>query len=61
MEKVRNQDDFNSGMSAAGFWLGITIGRAVLGFVTPRIGIKIAMSVSYRREVFLFSLILISC
>ena len=53
MEKVRNQDNFNSGMSAAGFWLGITIGRAVLGFVTPRIGIKIAMSVSYRCDLFI--------
>ncbi|KAM3444365.1 hypothetical protein NHJ13734_001482 [Beauveria thailandica] len=45
MSKVRKQDDFSSGMSAAGFWLGITFGRAILGFVTPKIGVKLAMSV----------------
>ena len=45
MNKVRKQDDFSSGMSAAGFWLGITFGRAILGFVSPKIGIKLAMSV----------------
>ncbi|KAM3529905.1 hypothetical protein MY4038_005207 [Beauveria bassiana] len=45
MSKVRKQDDFSSGMSAAGFWLGITFGRAILGFVTPKIGVKLAMSI----------------
>lgn len=45
MSKVRKQSDFSSGMSAAGFWLGITFGRAILGFVSPRIGVKLAMSV----------------
>ncbi|OAA71962.1 Major facilitator superfamily domain, general substrate transporter [Akanthomyces lecanii RCEF 1005] len=45
MSKVRKQDDFSSGMSAAGFWLGITFGRAILGFVSPRIGVKLAMSI----------------
>ncbi|XWW98991.1 hypothetical protein V2A60_006995 [Cordyceps javanica] len=45
MSKVRKQDDFSSGMSAAGFWLGITFGRAILGFVSPKIGAKLAMSI----------------
>ncbi|KAJ3480678.1 hypothetical protein NLG97_g8013 [Lecanicillium saksenae] len=45
MSKVRKQDDFSSGMSAAGFWLGITFGRAILGFVSPKIGVKLAMSI----------------
>ncbi|OAA59390.1 Major facilitator superfamily domain, general substrate transporter [Cordyceps fumosorosea ARSEF 2679] len=45
MSKVRKQDDFSSGMSAAGFWLGITFGRAILGFVSPRIGVKLAISI----------------
>lgn len=49
MSQVRNQDNFNSGMSAAGFWLGVTVGRVVLGFVTPRVGIKVAMAVSGTR------------
>ncbi|KAF5010541.1 hypothetical protein FDECE_3310 [Fusarium decemcellulare] len=42
MLKVRHGDEFASGMSAVGFWLGITIGRAVLGFVTPRLGVKLS-------------------
>lgn len=32
-------------MSATGFWLGITVGRVILGFVTPRIGEKLAIMV----------------
>ncbi|KAJ3548796.1 hypothetical protein NM208_g829 [Fusarium decemcellulare] len=42
MLKVRHGDEFASGMSAVGFWLGITVGRAVLGFVTPRLGVKLS-------------------
>lgn len=45
MINVRQGDKFSSGMSATGFWLGITIGRVVLGFVSPRIGIKLATSI----------------
>lgn len=45
MMRVRNGAAFASGMSATGFWLGITFGRVVLGFVTPRIGEKLAVSV----------------
>lgn len=46
MINVRKGQPFASGMSATGFWLGITIGRAVLGFVTGRVGVKVATSVS---------------
>ena len=46
MIRVRDGDRFASGMTATGFWLGLTIGRFVLGFVTPRIGEKVAIAVS---------------
>lgn len=46
MLRVRHGEPFASGMSAVGFWLGITVGRAVLGFATPRIGVKLATAVS---------------
>ncbi|ORY61539.1 major facilitator superfamily domain-containing protein [Pseudomassariella vexata] len=44
MIQVRHSEKFASGMTATGFWLGITIGRVILGFVTPRIGEKLAIS-----------------
>jgi hypothetical protein len=47
MIKVRNGNEFASGMVSVGFWLGITLGRIVLGFITPRIGEKLAVSVSF--------------
>jgi hypothetical protein len=46
MLKVRDGTEFASGMVSVGFWLGITVGRIVLGFITPRIGEKLAVSVS---------------
>ncbi|KAK7932695.1 hypothetical protein PG985_003407 [Apiospora marii] len=46
MIQVRQGAEFASGMTAMGFWLGITVGRVVLGFVTPRLGEKLAISVS---------------
>lgn len=46
MISVRQGDKFASGMSAVGFWLGITMGRAILGFVSPQIGIKLSTAVS---------------
>lgn len=46
MIRVRHGGAFASGMTATGFWLGITVGRVVLGFVTPRVGEKVAVSVS---------------
>ncbi|KAJ6094508.1 hypothetical protein N7467_002021 [Penicillium canescens] len=44
MIRVRQGGAFASGMTATGFWLGITVGRVILGFVTPRVGEKIAIS-----------------
>ena len=45
MLEVRHGEDFASGMTATGFWMGITVGRLVLGFVTPRLGEKLAIVV----------------
>ena len=45
MIQVRQGTRFASGMIATGFWLGLTVGRFVLGFVTPRIGEKLAIAV----------------
>lgn len=45
MLRVRNGGPFASGMSAVGFWLGITVGSATLGFVTPRLGVKLSTGV----------------
>ena len=54
MIRVRHGGAFASGMTATGFWLGITVGRVILGFVTPRLGEKLAISVEthalYRDE-----------
>ncbi|KAI9147034.1 Bypass of stop codon protein [Paramyrothecium foliicola] len=44
MIRVRQAAPFDAGMTSVGFWLGLTLGRAILGFVTPRIGVKIAVS-----------------
>ncbi|KAK1989202.1 major facilitator superfamily domain-containing protein [Colletotrichum cereale] len=45
MIQVRRADAFDSGMTSVGFWLGLTLGRVALGFATPRLGIKLAVSV----------------
>ncbi|KAI5363023.1 Putative major facilitator superfamily, MFS transporter superfamily [Septoria linicola] len=45
MIRVRDAEEFAAGMSATGFWLGITVGRVVLGFVTPRIGEKLSIMI----------------
>ena len=45
MIEERKGSDFASGMTATGFWLGITVGRIVLGFVTPRVGEKLSIAV----------------
>ncbi|KAI0542021.1 major facilitator superfamily domain-containing protein [Xylaria digitata] len=45
MIQVRHGGAFESGLTATGFWLGLTIGRFVLGFVTPRIGEKLAIMI----------------
>lgn len=45
MLRVRHASPFASGMSETGFWLGMTVGRVVLGFVTPRLGENLAILV----------------
>jgi fucose permease len=45
MLRVRDGSNFASGMTATGFWMGLTVGRIVLGFVTPRIGEKLAIAI----------------
>lgn len=45
MEVVRSGGKFSSGTVATGFWLGITVGRVVLGFVTGCIGEKLAIAI----------------
>lgn len=37
MLRVRHGSPFASGLVSTGFWLGVTVGRVVLGFVTPRL------------------------
>lgn len=43
MRRERGGGDFESGMVATGFWTGITVGRLVLAFITPRLGEKLAV------------------
>ncbi|OOQ91821.1 MFS transporter [Penicillium brasilianum] len=45
MTNVRHGSPFASGMAETGFWLGVTVGRFVLGFVSPRIGEKLSIIV----------------
>lgn len=45
MLKVRHAEAFAAGLTVTFFWLGITIGRIVLGFVTGRIGEKLAIAI----------------
>ncbi|KAL4875436.1 major facilitator superfamily domain-containing protein [Aspergillus karnatakaensis] len=47
MLRIRGASEFASGMAAMGFWLGITVGRVVLGFVTPRVGEKVAIVIYF--------------
>lgn len=52
MLEVRDGGDFASGMTATGFWMGITVGRIILGFVTPKLGEKLAIAVSFSFQLF---------
>lgn len=45
MLEERSGEAFASGMVATGFWLGLTVGRVILGFVTARMGEKLAITV----------------
>ncbi|KAJ4307069.1 hypothetical protein N0V88_000444 [Collariella sp. IMI 366227] len=42
---VRDAEPFIAGLTVTFFWLGLTIGRVALGFVTGRIGEKLAITV----------------
>jgi fucose permease len=53
MIRVRQGDAFSSGMSAVGFWLGLTVGRVILGFVTPRVGERLAIIIYLLLAMFL--------
>ncbi|KAJ5546857.1 MFS general substrate transporter [Penicillium frequentans] len=44
MTNVRHGSAFASGMTETGFWLGITMGRFILGFVSPRVGEKLSIA-----------------
>jgi fucose permease len=46
MQRERAGQPFESGMVATGFWSGMTIGRVGLGFLTPKLGEKLAVAVS---------------
>ncbi|MCJ1311950.1 hypothetical protein MMC25_005624 [Agyrium rufum] len=43
MRKIRGVSPFAAGMAETGFWVGITVGRLILGFVTGHIGEKLAI------------------
>ncbi|KAI0137533.1 major facilitator superfamily domain-containing protein [Xylariales sp. AK1849] len=45
MLRVRNAEAFQAGLTLTFFWLGLTVGRVLLGFVTGRIGEKLAIVV----------------
>ncbi|KAJ5630699.1 uncharacterized protein N7484_010799 [Penicillium longicatenatum] len=44
MTNVRHGSAFASGMTETGFWLGITMGRFILGFVSPRVGERLSIA-----------------
>jgi fucose permease len=45
MLKVRHAEAFTAGLTVTFFWLGLTLGRVVLGFVTGRVGEKLAITI----------------
>ena len=45
MTRIRHGQPFQSGITATGFWLGITCGRVFLGFITPIFGERISVSI----------------
>lgn len=45
MINVRHGSNFDSGMAVVGYWLGLTVGRLVLGLITGRIGEREAVSI----------------
>ncbi|KAH8180263.1 major facilitator superfamily protein [Sarocladium implicatum] len=45
MLRVRHASEFASGISGSGFWAGMALGRACLGFVTERFGERICITI----------------
>ncbi|KAK1832690.1 major facilitator superfamily domain-containing protein [Podospora conica] len=45
MLRVRHAGSFEAGLTVVFFWLGLTVGRVALGFVTGRVGEKLAITV----------------
>lgn len=45
MLKVRHATPYASGISGSGFWAGMTLGRASLGFVTERYGERLCLTI----------------
>ncbi|KAF4982535.1 hypothetical protein FZEAL_1845, partial [Fusarium zealandicum] len=45
MLRVRHVKPFLAGVTVTLFWLGLTLGRVVLGFITARIGEKLAITI----------------
>lgn len=45
MLRVRHAEPFLAGLTVTLFWLGLTLGRVVLGFITGRIGEKLAITI----------------
>jgi fucose permease len=45
MNKIRDASAYDSGIAATGFWAGMTVGRAGLGFVTEKFGERICVMI----------------
>ncbi|KAH7027946.1 major facilitator superfamily domain-containing protein [Microdochium trichocladiopsis] len=45
MLRVREASPYDAGISGTGFWLGMAVGRAALGFVTERFGERLCVTV----------------
>lgn len=43
--RIRHAEPFLSGLAVTFFWLGLTVGRVTLGFITGRVGEKLAIMV----------------
>jgi fucose permease len=45
MLRVRNASPYDAGISGTGFWAGMTLGRAGLGFITERYGERLCVTI----------------
>lgn len=43
MNRIRLASAYNSGIAATGFWAGMTVGRAGLGFITDKFGERLCV------------------